>query len=89
MHPANNPSSPALYPAPTGLVVFSPITQGVALGWYISPLQGFHQLCRESFVGNFVAFVEGNRKAHAKARSRAKSKRVDEACRLRVGLREG
>jgi hypothetical protein len=33
-----------------------PFPQGVALGWYIAPLQGFHQLCRESFVGNFVAF---------------------------------
>jgi hypothetical protein len=36
-----------LYPAPTGLVFFCPVTQGVALGWYVSPLQGFHQLCRE------------------------------------------
>ena len=26
---------------------FWPVTQGVALGWYIAPFQGCHQLCRE------------------------------------------
>ena len=26
---------------------FGPIPQGVALGWYVSPFQGWHQLCRE------------------------------------------
>ena len=41
--------------------LFWPIPQGVALGWYIAPLQGCYQPCRESFVGNFVAFVEGER----------------------------
>jgi hypothetical protein len=50
-----------LCPAPSGLVCFHLVTQGVALGWYISPLQGLHQLCR--FVGNFVAFVGINRKS--------------------------
>ena len=34
---------PRLYPAPSGLVVHLPIPQGVALGWYITPLQGCHQ----------------------------------------------
>ena len=29
-----------LYPAPSGLVCFRLVTQGVALGWYVSPLQG-------------------------------------------------
>jgi hypothetical protein len=30
-----------------GLSVFRSIPQGVALGWYIAPLQGWQQLCRE------------------------------------------
>jgi hypothetical protein len=31
-----------LCPAPTGLVEISPLPQGVALGWYVSPLQDCH-----------------------------------------------
>ena len=34
------PLFPRLYPAPSGLVCFRLVTQGVALGWYVSPLQG-------------------------------------------------
>ena len=32
-----------LYRAPTGLVINCPIPQGVALGWYVTPLQGLHE----------------------------------------------
>jgi|LSQX01.2.fsa_nt_gb hypothetical protein len=41
-YPADNPSSPTLYPAPSGLICFCLIPQGVALSWYIAPLQGLH-----------------------------------------------
>ena len=46
-YPADNPSSPTLYPAPSGLICFCLVTQGVALGWYISPLQGLHKRSHE------------------------------------------
>ena len=48
-HPADKPISMTLYPAPSGLVAFRIVTQGVALGWYVAPLQGLHEPWRKLF----------------------------------------
>ncbi len=45
LKPVLRPSFPKLCHAPSGLVCFRLITQGVALGWYVTPFQGFHELC--------------------------------------------
>jgi hypothetical protein len=42
-----------------------------------------------SFVSNFAAFVESGRESPREAAKPGRIKRVDEACRLRVSLREG
>ena len=53
---------PEVCPAPTGLVIFSPIPQSVALGWYTRPFRAGINFVA-SLAGNFVAFVEGDREA--------------------------
>ena len=43
LHLADRRHIPSLCHAPSGLGIFWLIPQGVALGWYVSPFQGFHQ----------------------------------------------